>query len=70
MSHKFCSKAMNFSSAAYSGTEKTQFEACLNRYKDVFSLFKQEQDVHYKTIEAVEKSGGDRFAKFNEPDRF
>ena len=43
--HQFCSKEFNMSSADNAEAETNNFYACLNRYKNAFSIFAEEQGV-------------------------
>ena len=70
MSHKFCSRGLNLSSGKYGEAEQQRFQTCLGKYQESFNIFKQEQNIHFSAIQALEEAGGDRFAKLNEPDRF
>ena len=70
MSHKFCASGLNFSSGAFSDQEQARFKTCLDKYGQAFNLFKEEQALHFAEIARLEKMGGDKFAKFNEYDRF
>ena len=42
MSHKFCGKALNFSSGSSSDTEQDRFKTCMSKYSQAFNLFKEE----------------------------
>ena len=70
MSHKFCSRGLNFSSGKFGEAEQQRFQTCLGKYDQAFSLFKQEQNVHFDALAAIDKIGGDRYAKLNEYDRY
>eukprot|EP00353_Schmidingerella_taraikaensis_P008450 CAMPEP_0185569996 /NCGR_PEP_ID=MMETSP0434-20130131/2455_1 /TAXON_ID=626734 ORGANISM="Favella taraikaensis, Strain Fe Narragansett Bay" /NCGR_SAMPLE_ID=MMETSP0434 /ASSEMBLY_ACC=CAM_ASM_000379 /LENGTH=59 /DNA_ID=CAMNT_0028184979 /DNA_START=191 /DNA_END=370 /DNA_ORIENTATION=+ len=58
------------SRAKFSEAEQQRFQTCLGKYKEAFSIFKQEQDVHFSALATIEQAGGDKFAKLNEYDRF
>ena len=68
MSHKYCSKGLNLGSASMSETEQSRFKTCLNKYTLAFQLFEQEASVYERATAALERAGGDRFAKLNEYD--
>ena len=70
MSHKYCSASLNFASGDMSEIESQRFKTCLSKYSQSFALYQQEEGVHHSAIAAIEEQGGDRFAKFNEYDRF
>ena len=36
MSHKFCSKGLNYSSGKFSEAEQQRFETCLGKYKEAY----------------------------------
>ena len=70
MSHRYCSSSLNLGSSKNSEVEQQRFQTCLGKYQEAFSLYKQEENVHYSALEAIDRVGGDKFAKLNEYDRF
>ena len=70
MSHKYCGNGVDLSSATSSEVEQARFKTCLSKYSQVFSLFREEQGIHFTALAAIDKVGGDRFAKFNEYDKY
>ena len=51
-----------------SEAEQSRFKTCLTKYSLAFSLFQQEESIHERALAAIERAGGDRFAKLNEYD--
>ena len=43
--HAFCSKTLNFSEGVFTDSETNNFNACLNKYKNAYGLFTQEQNL-------------------------
>ena len=70
MSHKFCSRGLNLSSGAFSDAEKNRFNVCMDKYRQAFSIYQEENIRHFAAMDAIEAAGGDRFGKLNQPDRF
>ena len=70
MSHKFCSAGLNLSAAKLSEIEQTRFDTCLSKYGQAFNIYKEEQSIFFRNIADIESQGGDKFAKFNEYDKF
>ena len=70
MSHSFCTSGLDFKAGGMSDAESKRFQTCLSKYSETFKIFQQEQGAHYAALAAIEKAGGDKFAKFNEYDRY
>lgn len=70
MSHKYCSRSLNMSAAKMSEVEKQRWGTCLKKYEQTLSLYKEEQGVFFSALAAIDRVGGDRYAKLNEYDKF
>ena len=70
MSHKFCSRTLNFSSEKVSDVERDRFNACMTKYQDSFKLYEQEQNRYFDNMDAIDAVGGDKYAMLNQYDKF
>ena len=70
MSHRYCSSTLNLGSSKSTEVEQQRFQTCLGKYKEAFGIYKQEENVHHSNMAAIERAGGDKFAKLNEYDRY
>ena len=70
MSHKYCGQGLNLGSATMADSEQSRWKTCLAKYTQSYQLFEEEHGIHLRQIAAIENVGGDKFAKFNEYDRY
>ena len=70
MSHQFCSTGLDFKNGKMDDAETKRFQTCLSKYSQTFKIFQEEQGAHFAALAAIDNAGGDRFAKFNEYDRY
>ena len=70
MSRKYCSKSLDLSAASFSDIEANRYKTCMSKYSEAFNMYQEESSVHFAALAAIDKVGGDRYAKFNEYDRF
>ena len=71
MAHKYCTNGtVNLGKGAMGEAEGARFKTCLRQYSQAFKIYEEEESVHARAMHAIESAGGDKFAKFNEYDRY
>ena len=71
MAHKYCTNGtVDLGKGSMGEAESARFSTCLRQYSQAFKIYEQEESVHTLAMEAIDRAGGDKFAKFNEYDRF